>query len=227
MILAPHISGSIPAWAGETSNPSVDCTRRRVYPRVGGGNSRMLSHSPPSLGLSPRGRGKLIAMRAERIIVGSIPAWAGETIRPYLHAHAGGVYPRVGGGNCIHVGADRSDNGLSPRGRGKLSIDTMRRTSFRSIPAWAGETPSPGSVCVSSRVYPRVGGGNLRRRFYELALHGLSPRGRGKRTPPALPAARSRSIPAWAGETANSRRRHPRRRVYPRVGGGNAPLLSP
>ena len=50
-----------------------------VYPRVGGGN-----YSPATLpicvsGLSPRGRGKLFQLRVGLELVGSIPAWAGET----------------------------------------------------------------------------------------------------------------------------------------------------
>ena len=54
-----------------------------------------------------------------------------------------------------------------------------------------------------------------------LVLHGLSPRGRGKRQPGARQPHDKRSIPAWAGETAEFKQVVTKRAVYPRVGGGN------
>ena len=112
-------SGSIPAWAGETTTPDGNTYIRSVYPRVGGGNSdltRLISHAP---GLSPRGRGKQVNGRGEMIGTRSIPAWAGETDEddadPDLHE----VYPRVGGGNFIARPTRTIAAGLSPRGRGK------------------------------------------------------------------------------------------------------------
>ena len=50
---------SIPAWAGETLFPPARHHSVRVYPRVGGGNSRKSSMPTSGRGLSPRGRGKL------------------------------------------------------------------------------------------------------------------------------------------------------------------------
>ena len=50
------------------------------------------------------------------------------------------VYPRVGGGN-MGDGIDTADReGLSPRGRGKLTAHFSETAFARSIPAWAGET---------------------------------------------------------------------------------------
>ena len=73
------LSGSIPAWAGETLSLVSQEAESRVYPRVGGGNEGMPTGAQDSGGLSPRGRGKqtpkLLRMRQRR----SIPAWAGET----------------------------------------------------------------------------------------------------------------------------------------------------
>ena len=76
-----------------------------------------------------------------------------------------------------------------------------------------------------SKVYPRVGGGNILRARICLRWRGLSPRGRGKRmriseTPKALG-----SIPAWAGETASAEQALLEQAVYPRVGGGNEKAL--
>ena len=50
--------GSIPAWAGETFSDAAGLTPVKVYPRVGGGNSRIFCSSSAATGLSPRGRGK-------------------------------------------------------------------------------------------------------------------------------------------------------------------------
>ena len=71
--------GSIPAWAEETAL----CLRNRldlwVYPRVGGGNRRGIPRAVLRRGLSPRGRGKQMAVHDIALIPRSIPAWAGET----------------------------------------------------------------------------------------------------------------------------------------------------
>ena len=131
---------SIPAWAGETRPMRRRPMRRRVYPRVGGGNMGANAKVCRMRGLSPRGRGKppriVTAGSARR----SIPAWAGETAHPESGCSMKEVYPRVGGGNmngrldCPALG------GLSPRGRGKLPRYRKHIITARSIPAWAGET---------------------------------------------------------------------------------------
>ena len=131
------------------------------------------------------------------------------------------VYPRVGGGNSLLSSTMASGNGLSPRGRGKRAESHRLGQVRRSIPAWAGETALRPFHRISMAVYPRVGGGNLRRAAVGQAGRGLSPRGRGKRNLRPRPGQCARSIPAWAGETllaALSRLTAP---VYPRVGGGN------
>ena len=114
--------GSIPAWAGETCSrrrcgwrcrvyPRVGGgnrsggraaaagSRRAVYPRVGGGNRLPFADSGNRPGLSPRGRGKPVWPIAKQVHVGSIPAWAGETVWVVHWVSPLAVYPRVGGGN--------------------------------------------------------------------------------------------------------------------------------
>ena len=78
----------------------------------------------------------------EQALPGSIPAWAGETDYARLHAEGEAVYPRVGGGNTRFVTGVSVEEGLSPRGRGKLSTAGCRGALGGSIPAWAGETVS-------------------------------------------------------------------------------------
>ena len=71
-----------------------------------------------AMGLSPRGRGNLIAETGSLIGDRSIPAWAGEPFpaRPELCVQP--VYPRVGGGTALGAMGDSVEDGLSPRGRG-------------------------------------------------------------------------------------------------------------
>ena len=111
--------------------------------------------------------------------------------------------------------------GLSPRGRGKRKEAEMGSHPSGSIPAWAGETIAARLSGISSRVYPRVGGGNPFQVGGGQVQGGLSPRGRGKPPRPAHAPESRRSIPAWAGETKSKGVRHRLHQVYPRVGGGN------
>ncbi len=154
------ISGSIPAWAGETGVALAVNAIVGVYPRVGGGNAPSPGNPNPAAGLSPRGRGKHYEAQSICGFCRSIPAWAGETRPPAAARLLTAVYPRVGGGNATSSDSVGVPAGLSPRGRGKrLSIYPVYRNR-RSIPAWAGETISGAYRPTPRRVYPRVGGGN-------------------------------------------------------------------
>ena len=73
-------------------------------------------------------------------IARSIPAWAGETISCGNCVAQRTVYPRVGGGNKLHMSGNSNPRGLSPRGRGKRAREPPAMRCAGSIPAWAGET---------------------------------------------------------------------------------------
>ena len=171
---------SIPAWAGETVRRALRRDSRWVYPRVGGGNIPEITLFLRDGGLSPRGRGKRLALRPARCPRRSIPAWAGETILRARRHPFGAVYPRVGGGNSILQYEKGSCAGLSPRGRGKPLPYALNLVEPRSIPAWAGETLCGQADQRRVRVYPRVGGGNGVFANPSRRAQGLSPRGRGK-----------------------------------------------
>ena len=188
---------------------------------MGGGNGAGIHPPGENGGLSPRGRGKLIAEVIVASCPGSIPAWAGETPSASRSNAPGGVYPRVGGGNADSLNTSCRVKGLSPRGRGKPSAGTAGLARLGSIPAWAGETAYTVIPNLPEPVYPRVGGGNWPRLQGGDYTRGLSPRGRGKLTGPCFPEPGPRSIPAWAGETRRRIRLLRHFRVYPRVGGGN------
>ncbi len=214
-------AGSIPAWAGETSRHRNFFVVMSVYPRVGGGNRVRSGYTMSPDGLSPRGRGKHRSVRHAQAEVGSIPAWAGETPGGSYATRPGRVYPRVGGGNDAIAPDIQPVAGLSPRGRGKHAGGRGAALYRGSIPAWAGETACLGDGLGASRVYPRVGGGNHAAPGCYVLSNGLSPRGRGKRDIDCRACGKTRSIPAWAGETDDLMVPGKPCAVYPRVGGGN------
>ena len=176
---------------------------------------------PVGNGLSPRGRGKLGYVAVLCSVVGSIPAWAGETAYGAVPVPSSKVYPRVGGGNNDLGNVRDIGGGLSPRGRGKPPFPPLLHRPQGSIPAWAGETGYPPCRRGWGRVYPRVGGGNRVSPGCDNCYMGLSPRGRGKQRPAQPRNRQRRSIPAWAGETRGTAGAGLARGVYPRVGGGN------
>ena len=99
-----------------------------------------------------------------RVVIGSIPAGAGEPRHRETLGAIGRVYPRGCGGAFETMHNRDRDLGLSPRVRGsQLATDIVSRI-MRSIPAGAGEpVSSPGST-VSTKVYPRGCGGAGRKR---------------------------------------------------------------
>ena len=69
---------SIPACAGEPPQSRSARGMRRVYPRVCGGTQNGSLSTPLGTGLSPRVRGNLLRTAPCSVLVGSIPACAGE-----------------------------------------------------------------------------------------------------------------------------------------------------
>ena len=133
------------------------------------------------------------------------------------------VYPRVGGATSLLRDDIACINGLSPRGRGNPAAKVGGLMPDRSIPAWAGQPRPRGPPGWRPTVYPRVGGATHVAALGQLALHGLSPRGRGNRAGQPVPLVERRSIPAWAGQPRGWPPAGETGRVYPRVGGATAP----
>ena len=150
-----------------------------------------------------------------------IPAWAGKTIHASTRPRALAAHPRVGGENSRPLLYRFSDNGSSPRGRGKLNKDNQTTLESRLIPAWAGKTLARLVKCVPVKAHPRVGGENLTPAGRLVIDGGSSPRGRGK---PALSMSFRIPIgliPAWAGKTRAHNNTHTEDKAHPRVGGEN------
>ena len=84
--------GSIPARAGEPSDPRPTNGTMAVYPRTGGGTCQLACETLRPEGLSPHGRGNRMAGSPAVASRGSIPARAGEPRVPGTLPHP----PRVG-----------------------------------------------------------------------------------------------------------------------------------
>ena len=214
---------SIPACAGEPTTRPPRWGVWRVYPRVCGGTSVILTPSAEVPGLSPRVRGNPPHCRPPYCQRGSIPACAGEPILQRLKRPPPVVYPRVCGGTRVSCVRSAEARGLSPRVRGNLLDGICLEGDERSIPACAGEPGRAPFASLNAQVYPRVCGGTALTPGGFLLPCGLSPRVRGNRRRIALPPGDSRSIPACAGEPGTSVDVLRQAPVYPRVCGGTGP----
>ena len=109
-----------------------------------------------------------------------IPARAGKTPNNCEIACDGWAHPRAGGENIECRPECDSDDGSSPRGRGKPPIVGDWKGARRLIPARAGKTASQKPPPGGNAAHPRAGGENLAARASLTLVAGSSPRGRGK-----------------------------------------------
>ncbi len=150
---------SIPACAGEPPTYFPAGRTSGVYPRVCGGTELLLPCPGRRSGLSPRVRGNPGRCLRCRPSGRSIPACAGEPRWVPTRELGPGVYPRVCGGTSTWGSRKTFSGGLSPRVRGNPGWEGPASSSYRSIPACAGE-PSPVLLLGPAvGVYPRVCGG--------------------------------------------------------------------
>ena len=92
---------SIPAWAGQPHTERRGRGIYTVYPRVGGATAPWAFWGGKYGGLSPRGRGNLLAVILAVLVAGSIPAWAGQPRLVRIAPSPRRVYPRVGGATAV------------------------------------------------------------------------------------------------------------------------------
>ena len=155
----------------------------------------------PTVGSSPRVRGKLIAVNAERLGQGLIPACAGKTSFRVICIPGDGAHPRVCGENTYKARESYIAPGSSPRVRGKPPDEVCRGVSDGLIPACAGKTIYIQDVEHQVQAHPRVCGENSLRLLFLLSLGGSSPRVRGKLYALHTVGKKKRLIPACAGKT--------------------------
>ena len=198
--IATTLARSIPACAGEPTSVRTGVVLPRVYPRVCGGTGMLHARDRMPRGLSPRVRGNLLVDLNPFRSAGSIPACAGEPDARRLPMSCARVYPRVCGGTLRIYVAGAVNQGLSPRVRGNPPPARHMPRRCRSIPACAGEPPTPAREAYRHRVYPRVCGGTPPPPGASPSAPGLSPRVRGNLGGVGADVAGAGSIPACAGE---------------------------
>ncbi len=208
---------SIPAYAGQTAPELWLRGVSLVYPRVCRANAAPAGLQMTEKGLSPRMQGKPAPQRRDRRCRGSIPAYAGQTQEQQAKMCLSWVYPRVCRANSSCGMRATSSMGLSPRMQGKQFPKEGAMKVERSIPAYAGQTPSVLRVGMWCMVYPRVCRANFRSRMAKSNPAGLSPRMQGKHPQATAGKARPGSIPAYAGQTLRPRQEWCTWTVYPRV----------
>ena len=135
--------GTIPARAGEPRSRAARRSTSWDYPRAGGGTARTIHVALNGRGLSPRGRGNQILLCGSALPLRTIPARAGEPVSVSPAYRVAWDYPRAGGGTFVPAHREEALGGLSPRGRGNLRQDGAAPRRSGTIPARAGEPPSP------------------------------------------------------------------------------------
>ncbi len=198
------VEGSIPAGAGEPRSGRGLRRCWKVYPRGCGGTVRGSTPSLGRHGLSPRVRGNRVGPPLPLRRGGSIPAGAGEPMRPRRRNWLTTVYPRGCGGTQKRPGAKALLEGLSPRVRGNRPRVHAVTWPPRSIPAGAGEPRRPAVAPPTGWVYPRGCGGTDAPTPAELVDYGLSPRVRGNLRMYSCGCAPWRVYPRGCGGTASS-----------------------
>ena len=154
------------------------------------------------------------------MILGPIPAQAGEPRSRAASPSVSRAYPRAGGGTRSSPTATSTLKGLSPRRRGNHLARPELLLRHGPIPAQAGEPRRSRGGRGDTRAYPRAGGGTHSSHGGEGSGRGLSPRRRGNHVHRVDKQAADGPIPAQAGEPQRISNRRRSVRAYPRAGGG-------
>ena len=112
------VSGTIPAHAGEPGCAYTYCKVGWDYPRACGGTTTASAPILRVRGLSPRMRGNRCLVFSAILLVGTIPAHAGEPVIEASSMSGKRDYPRACGGTCSLTMSSMFSLGLSPRMRG-------------------------------------------------------------------------------------------------------------
>ena len=220
-IRAVHVpkTGIIPAYAGNTCHRFPHCRGTWDHPRVCGEHYIDERYLELTLGSSPRMRGTLAYFRVERRYYGIIPAYAGNTCRPWTSSQRVRDHPRVCGEHHMTSIMVHLSWGSSPRMRGTPVVPPRRASPNGIIPAYAGNTLSNHACTSAGGDHPRVCGEHNRKRRNFSAIQGSSPRMRGTPIVNAKIVYKFGIIPAYAGNTCLIRSPLPRHRDHPRVCG--------
>ena len=193
--------GIIPAYAGNTAQGKLSHADVWDHPRVCGEHMPKASGVNVASGSSPRVRGTLLRVRAERQSTGIIPAYAGNTPPCPGRAAIHWDHPRVCGEHTLSNRISSGLRGSSPRMRGTPLVVWGDSCDEGIIPAYAGNTPRAAWTPRSCRDHPRVCGEHVSCSATTEPVVGSSPRMRGTRFKCARQSSTTGIIPAYAGNT--------------------------
>ena len=89
--------GPIPACAGQPVGRNIDDLKEGAYPRVCGATKERVAETAGGKGLSPRVRGNPLQLDGADVLLGPIPACAGQPKRSKGRMKLDQAYPRVCG----------------------------------------------------------------------------------------------------------------------------------
>ena len=159
------------------------------------------------------------------VIVGIIPAYAGNTDRTRSKCSVCRDHPRVCGEHSPISTRRTVSPGSSPRMRGTPKRVMVNTRSNGIIPAYAGNTVNTPGGEVLYRDHPRVCGEHAETVKNDRTLPGSSPRMRGTLDLNRGPLGNNGIIPAYAGNTEVRRPRALVPQDHPRVCGEHTKRL--
>ena len=175
--------------------------------------------TPRETGSSPRTRGT--AMAIENYVDNDrfIPAHAGNRLANRASRVCPSVHPRARGEQFQRSSTRRHSRGSSPRTRGTAPTSVRVTPTSRFIPAHAGNSCERAPLCPLPSVHPRARGEQNRGPAKVYIKGGSSPRTRGTGWPPPPTNAKTRFIPAHAGNRVSLARCSAVAAVHPRARG--------
>ena len=194
-------SGIIPACAGNTQRYFTTVQPFRDHPRMRGEHQTNLGNQQASQGSSPHARGTLLLTCRLLLLIGIIPACAGNTDslggkRSYARDH-----PRMRGEHYDNNVSTANQQGSSPHARGTRLHDRPRCLTPGIIPACAGNTSYVVDTTDYARDHPRMRGEHRPQPVDHVARLGSSPHARGTHMPRPGICCSYGIIPACAGNT--------------------------
>ena len=170
-------------------------------------------------GSSPHVRGTLIRACSDAMVKGFIPARAGNISISPSWSRAAPVHPRTCGEHTCRPFTTSAGIGSSPHVRGTSERGQVLDAVCRFIPARAGNIDIPRRSRAPRSVHPRTCGEHRIHKTFCKHCIGSSPHVRGTSGGSRLPLAKSRFIPARAGNIRSSVCRHRVCAVHPRTCG--------
>ena len=152
-------------------------------------------------GSSPRVRGTRLWWFSCSVLLGIIPACAGNTNRLAVRRPAWRDHPRVCGEHALLMILSTGSAGSSPRVRGTRTHETYSRWEVGIIPACAGNTKRTRPWPAEAGIIPACAGNTGSSLVRWVRSSGSSPRVRGTLPRPVHRADHEGIIPACAGNT--------------------------